>query len=269
MAIHKDYPGLKAEIVVNDKALPEYEDPNIKCEPNEVVRYVEAEAGAEFAIRYNYDKTLLKDHDLRRVAYVDGQSIQKKTTKKGALVQSSPRYFRIAMRRLDGRYTEQTLHFGELVTTDEVSCRPAKDLRKKAKQLSEIILKLEFGTARAIIQQGSTWTRKEFTEATNISEMAIKGDEKSLQARPTPGVLDGLGKPELIMLIEHYRGHADGLEGQSTKHLHLLLKFYEGQGAKVSPQGSAGRRIKREHDADVCVTGERKRGKVNTIVLDD
>jgi hypothetical protein len=118
MAIHKDYPGLKVEIVVNDKALPEYEDPDIECKPNEVVRYVEAEAGAEFAIRYNYDKTLLKDHDLGEDAYVDGQPIQKNFTKKGTLVKSSPIYICTVERELDGCYTEQTLHFGELATSE-------------------------------------------------------------------------------------------------------------------------------------------------------
>ncbi|KAF3052525.1 hypothetical protein E8E11_011615 [Didymella keratinophila] len=75
---------------------------------------------------------------------------------------------------------------------------------------------------------------------------------------------NGLSKPSSTMLISHYRGHANGLEGQSIQHLQLLLKFYEDQA-----QDNTGRGVKREHDDDVCVTGERKRRRPETIVLDD
>lgn len=122
MAIHKDYPGLKVEIVVNDKALPEHEDPDLESEPNEVITYVEAEAGAEFAIRIYYDQTFRWDQDVGEDAWVDGQVIKKQYSSKKLLGRESTKYLRGAERVIAGQATEQTLCFGELKISELLSC---------------------------------------------------------------------------------------------------------------------------------------------------
>jgi hypothetical protein len=43
----------------------------------------------------------------------------------------------------------------------------------------------------------------------------------------TSGTSNGLTRAEMIMLIKHYRGHAQGLEDQSLTDLDLLLKLHK------------------------------------------
>ena len=123
MAIHKDYPGLKVEIVVNDTALPEHEDPELECRSNEVIRYVEAEAGAEFAIRCHFDETFPRDRDVSEDIYIDGQVIVKQFEKKADIGLNSPYHIRDLERRVRGRYMKQSFCFGELITSKIFPCR--------------------------------------------------------------------------------------------------------------------------------------------------
>jgi hypothetical protein len=72
-----------------------------------------------------------------------------------------------------------------------------------------------------------------------------------------PEASNDVSKAEMIMDIKHYRGHARGLEGQSTKNPQLLLKVHEvnahtpfhGQDTD-NPQGQDGELI---HNDRACV----------------
>ena len=100
-----------------DKAVPEYEDPELEYKSNEVIRYIEAKAGAEFAIRYHFDETFPRDRDVSEDAYIDGQVIVKQFEKKDDIGMNSPYHIRDLKRRVKSRYTKQLLCFGELITS--------------------------------------------------------------------------------------------------------------------------------------------------------
>jgi hypothetical protein len=57
MAIHSDYPGIRAEVVVNGEALTEYNDDG-ESPPVQVTMYVEAVSDAHFGVRYTIPKGL-------------------------------------------------------------------------------------------------------------------------------------------------------------------------------------------------------------------
>jgi hypothetical protein len=51
MAIHKDYTGMTAEVMVNDEALEEYTDFEAAGAPNEVTKYIEAQSGMKSRVK--------------------------------------------------------------------------------------------------------------------------------------------------------------------------------------------------------------------------
>jgi hypothetical protein len=64
MAIHNNFPGLTVELVTDGSPLREYEIEEASPVPNTVMKYVEAEAGAEFAIRYSFSPTFPNHRDI-------------------------------------------------------------------------------------------------------------------------------------------------------------------------------------------------------------
>lgn len=56
MAVTKTAPKIKAEILVNNVALEEYEDDEEQTSVSTVMKYIEARSGAEFAISYRFDE---------------------------------------------------------------------------------------------------------------------------------------------------------------------------------------------------------------------
>ena len=58
MAITKNYPKLKLEIVVNDIALEELNDEDEQTTPNTVTKYIESCSGSRFVIKLHTYKAL-------------------------------------------------------------------------------------------------------------------------------------------------------------------------------------------------------------------
>lgn len=56
MAIHKDNPGLTIKIMANGKPLREYGNASEKTGSDEVTKYIEAQSGVEFMIRYKLSR---------------------------------------------------------------------------------------------------------------------------------------------------------------------------------------------------------------------
>jgi hypothetical protein len=50
MAIHSDYPGLQAEVVVGSESLKEYDDDG-ESQPKVTTKYVEVNSDAHFGVR--------------------------------------------------------------------------------------------------------------------------------------------------------------------------------------------------------------------------
>ena len=57
MAIHPDYPGLKAEVVVDGEPLKEYDDDGVP-QPKTLTKYVEVCSDAHFGVRYTIPQGL-------------------------------------------------------------------------------------------------------------------------------------------------------------------------------------------------------------------
>lgn len=59
MAVMNEHPGIKVEIVVADTLLPEYEDDQEQHVPNVITKYIEAQTDREFAVRAEFDTSLI------------------------------------------------------------------------------------------------------------------------------------------------------------------------------------------------------------------
>jgi hypothetical protein len=74
MAIHPDYPGLSAEVVVDGQPLREYVDDELP-QPGIVTTYIEVETNADFAVRYTIPKGLNGVCGVRGNLRIDGKNI--------------------------------------------------------------------------------------------------------------------------------------------------------------------------------------------------
>ncbi|RYO64495.1 hypothetical protein AA0116_g3223 [Alternaria tenuissima] len=99
-----------------------------------------------------------------------------------------------------------------------------------------------------------------------------------LQQSPTPisqRMQSSLTKKDILVLIKHYRGSSDGLEGLPEKDLAILLSSYRGDRPDDTPTkqepvlSENSVRIKRELFEDSVVSGSGKKRKMEVIVLDD
>lgn len=73
MAITDTVPHIKAEILVDNVALQEYEDDEERTSVGTVAKYIEVKSGAEFVIRYRFDQK--PEHDVRVDFLLDGNYI--------------------------------------------------------------------------------------------------------------------------------------------------------------------------------------------------
>ena len=71
MAICDQYPGLKAEVVVDRQPLQEYADD--EAEPGTISKYVEAASGKEFAMRFTFADPFPTQHGVEIRVSVDGE----------------------------------------------------------------------------------------------------------------------------------------------------------------------------------------------------
>ncbi|KAF9693815.1 hypothetical protein EKO04_008287 [Ascochyta lentis] len=179
MAIHEDYPGLTVEIVANGAALQEYEDSTISATANTVIRYVEAVAGAEFAIKYSFGPSFPKDRDVAADVFVDGNIIRKPLFHKEKFQSQVARFVGRTKEIVDGKWVEQVLYFGSLDTHDDAS-NITEAVRRSVQQIGTITVKFEFGTVGKC-SEPSAWMRNEPTSLAAVPEAALKGDAKSLQ----------------------------------------------------------------------------------------
>jgi len=84
MVIHPNFPGMQAEIVVNDEALTEYRDDEEPTQANTVARYVEAVSGAYFAFHYIVPLSCHPDYDIQARLIIDGEEVRSHSMRKKA-----------------------------------------------------------------------------------------------------------------------------------------------------------------------------------------
>jgi len=76
MAIHRDYPNLTAEIVVNGVTLREYDD-HEKPPPKTTTTYVEVASEDYFGVRYAIPAELFEEHSVMATVIVEGEVLQR------------------------------------------------------------------------------------------------------------------------------------------------------------------------------------------------
>jgi hypothetical protein len=89
MAILPTHPGLTVQITVDGKQLPEYTDDDAPNESNTITKYIEAQPGSEFAIKYTFDKTFPTKNDVGIDAFIDGTLLSSPIIKKHRLLSRS------------------------------------------------------------------------------------------------------------------------------------------------------------------------------------
>jgi hypothetical protein len=75
MAVLSDVPGLQVQILVQGKALNEYRDRDAKTSGRTVERYVEAQSGMQFEIRYIFEESFPVDRPLSMIVTIDGKAV--------------------------------------------------------------------------------------------------------------------------------------------------------------------------------------------------
>lgn len=70
MAISNETPGLRAEILVDGRPLPEYEDD--EAELNTVTTYIEASSDKEFALRWDFAHPFPEQYGVEMRVSIDG-----------------------------------------------------------------------------------------------------------------------------------------------------------------------------------------------------
>jgi hypothetical protein len=75
MAVLSDVPGLQVQVVVQNQPLNEYRDRAAKPSGKTVERYVEAQSGKHFEIRYMFEEQFPTDRPLSMIVTIDGKVV--------------------------------------------------------------------------------------------------------------------------------------------------------------------------------------------------
>ncbi|KAF2086114.1 hypothetical protein K490DRAFT_45117 [Saccharata proteae CBS 121410] len=174
MAIHPDVPGVHVEIIVDGKALKEYDDPDTEETSDSTTKYVEAESGKAFSILlkiksdYQHSK-----YDLTRTVSVDGIRVGSSVYFKKEFNGS----FEGAWHRMrsfrNGKHIEQQMLFSDLSVDDGEVHNISKDQMNNISMLGTV----KVGLFRAICKgSGGVLTQSaDFKETDKVSEKALKG----------------------------------------------------------------------------------------------
>ncbi len=73
MAVIDECPGVKAEVCVERRALPEYDDEEEEKVPNVVTKYIEAQSGKEFTIKWVFSPPFQNEYGVRVGVKIDGE----------------------------------------------------------------------------------------------------------------------------------------------------------------------------------------------------
>ncbi|KAJ4986461.1 hypothetical protein SVAN01_08023 [Stagonosporopsis vannaccii] len=179
MAVHEDYPGLKVEVVVDDKPLHEYDKAEkFTHNGSHVIRYVEALAGTEFAITLEFDKPLRRDRGMVCRVLADGNSIASPIIDTNFRKWPYKRCVSSVTRFEGSQITANKLCFGHFEVVDGVDGLSAVDCLHRTRSLGQIEMSVVF----AHFTQAVNTVRKprNLPELGPVPESALKGDVRSL-----------------------------------------------------------------------------------------
>ncbi|KAI4655275.1 uncharacterized protein J4E79_008342 [Alternaria viburni] len=280
MAVHGDYPGLKVQIVVKGKPLDEYEHEEEEELPKTTTRYVECHSGAEFAIKTKFTSPFPR----MDLSIVEGNSNETFED------------------TLEAMKSVGTIHVTLTPILSYKENSDPKGKKKELSQIEEVSEEAVKGDARSHVIRYVSKKAKEPLVAFRFkyrSFAALKSlgilprspspspqpepVKEEVLPQPTPNIVSpaaspapprqnstsrtqrdqaGLTKKDMLILIKHYRGSSEGLEGLPEKELAVLLSSYRDDEPEPTP-------IKRESVDDGDVRRQAKKRKPEVIVLDD
>jgi hypothetical protein len=116
MAILRDQPGLKVEILVDGVPLQEYDYENEEIMPSVVTKYIEAKSGDNFTIRYTVLPQFHIKHALVVQSYLDGKSMVKRVFSEERIRKYASRTVTGVREAIAGKYYERKFCFSQLNT---------------------------------------------------------------------------------------------------------------------------------------------------------
>jgi hypothetical protein len=116
MAILRDQPGLKVEILVDGVPLQEYDYENEEIMPSVVTKYIEAKSGDNFTIRYTVLPQFHIKHALVVQSYLDGKSMAKRVFSEERIRKYANRTVTGVREAIAGKYYERKFCFSQLNT---------------------------------------------------------------------------------------------------------------------------------------------------------
>jgi hypothetical protein len=115
MAIHPDYPGLVADVVVNGRALDEHRDDE-SPDPNTTSVYIEAKAGEYFAVRYTLPSTQFTTYSIKASVRLDGTHVRANVYDRNIYSAGITQLFGTSSAYVGGRNMGQRFRFTALTT---------------------------------------------------------------------------------------------------------------------------------------------------------
>jgi hypothetical protein len=202
MAILPGFPGLEADILVNDVARKEYPDPETSNEdsPSSVTTYIEAEEGAKFVVQLRRDHRFkYRANELCWSVRLDGKMVRSTLIKDG----TEPFYGKSTIE--DTRYQTDNgcfikhFFFSTLTTSRQISLSlvilrlikyagdtPVKTLDKKLLQELKELGQITISVHRVITGEPILAARRETEvgiDTGDVSEKALKGKAISRKAK--------------------------------------------------------------------------------------
>jgi len=200
MAILRDQPGLKVEILVDGSPLQEYDDDDEEIVPTVVTKYIEAKSGVNFTIRYTILPQFHIKHALVVQSYLDGNSMENHVCSEDVLRKCTSSTMTGVREAIAGKYYERKFCFSQLNTgqlhslmnyvqnlsaaTDDSDPRGAvASLKKNVESLGEISLRFRWVKINGLPVEATSRDYSDFRTIDTISEKALKGRAISHQAR--------------------------------------------------------------------------------------
>ena len=116
MAILRDQPGLKVEILIDGVPIQEYDDENEEIVPNVVTKYIEAKSGVNFAIRYTVLPRFHIKHALVVQSYLDGKPMRSHVCSEDEIRNYKSRTMTGVREAIAGKYYKRKFCFSKLNT---------------------------------------------------------------------------------------------------------------------------------------------------------
>jgi hypothetical protein len=122
MAVLQDVPGVQVQVVVDGKALKEYDDSESNQTSKATSKYVEAVSGRNFEIHTTLEKHMETDHDVSIRVLVDGSRISGKHIARKKMSPSYLSKIRGDVSRISGVAKQSRLLFSDLETRQYNYC---------------------------------------------------------------------------------------------------------------------------------------------------